>query len=261
MNIIVFIKQVPKNDDVALDPQSGNIVRDGIESTINPQDCNAIEAALTIKEQLGGKITAITMGPPQATSVLNWALAMGCDEAILLSDRAFGGADTLATGYVLSEAVRRLGSCDLILCGNKSADAETAQTGPIIAELLDLPDVTSATGLQANSDCIICEKKMGSKLQTIRVKLPALITVQSSINTPRYPKPINILKASKKPLHVWDANLLGCDKSRIGAEGSPSINKRLVLPKLPEVDTCFLSGKPEEVAREYVAILKEKGIL
>jgi electron transfer flavoprotein beta subunit len=261
MNIVVFVKQVPRVDDVILDVKTGNIVRDGVESVMNPLDANAVEAAVCIREQLGGKVTAVSMGPPQAAAVLNRALAMGCDESVLLSDRAFGGADTLATGYVLSEAARKCGPFDLILCGDHSVDAETAQTGPIIAEFLGIPDITAVRELQTDGASVICRKRDGGRVQTIRVRLPALITVLEDVNSPRYPKPIEIMRAMRKPHFVWDAQALGCDRARAGAAGSPSVNKRMVAPETPRVDTVFLEGQAEEIARAYAEILEDKGLL
>ena len=261
MNIIVFVKQVPRVDEVSLDPKTGNILRDGVESVMNPPDANAVEAAVRLRERMGGTVTAVSMGPGQAMAVLNRALAMGCDQAVLLSDRAFAGADTLATGYTLSEAVRKLGPFDLIVCGDHSIDAETAQTGPIVAELLDIPDVTAVSGIETEKDGLVCEKHAEGWRRRIRVRFPALITVLEDANTPRYPKPIEIMRAARKPHFVWDAAALGCDPARIGAAGSPSANKRLTAPETPRLDTVFLTGKPEEMARAYARILEEKGLI
>ena len=150
MNIIVFIKQIPDSDEVKLD-ENGNLIRSGAGTMINPVDKNALEAGLSLRDRFGGKVTAVTMGPPQAEDVLNRALFMGCDEAVLLSDRAFGGADTLATGYVLSMAAKKLGSFDLSIFGNKASDAETAQTGPVTAGFLGLPLITSVDGIELDN--------------------------------------------------------------------------------------------------------------
>ena len=142
MRILVFVKQIPNTSDVRLDPRTGNLCRDGVASVINPLDLNAIEAAMQLKAAHGGTVAAVTMGPPQAADVLKKAMALGCDESYLLSDRAFGGADTLATAYTLSQAVRKLGAFDLLLFGQHSADGDTAQVGAAVAAFLDIPQVT-----------------------------------------------------------------------------------------------------------------------
>ena len=144
MKILVFVKQVPDTDDVKLDPKTGNLKREGVQSMINPLDANAIEAAVQLKEKYGGTVAAISMGPPQAEDMLKKALALGCDEAYLLSDRAFGGADTLATAYTLAKAAEKIGDYDLLLFGRHAVDGDTAQTGPATAAYLNVPQITLA---------------------------------------------------------------------------------------------------------------------
>ena len=192
MKILVFIKQVPETDEIRLDPRTGILNRDSVPSIMNPYDVHAVEAALQLKETHGGSVHVISMGPPQAKAVLKEALAMGCDEAYLLSDRAFGGADSLATGHVLAKAAEKIGGYDLLLFGKCAVDAETAQTGPIVAELLDLPQVTLVEDLACADGWATCRRDLGNQFQTVKVKLPALIAVTGQINRPRYPRPARI---------------------------------------------------------------------
>ena len=260
MNIIVFIKQIPDTDKVRLD-EHGNLLREGVESIINPVDKNAIEAGLRLRDEHGGKVTAVTMGPPQAAEVLNRALFMGCDDVVLLSDRAFGGADTLATGYTLAMAAKKLGGADLLIFGNRAADAETAQTGPIIAAFLGIPQVTLCGEVEIEDGWAVCERLLPDRTEKVRVKLPALITVCAEANEPRYPTPIGIMKALKKPRHVWNAADLGCEPDMIGIPGSPSVNKRVFAPPKRNTDTKFFEGSVEEMAKAIVDTLEAERLI
>lgn len=197
MKILVFVKQVPDTDDVKLDPKTGNLKREGVASMINPLDANALEAAVQLKEKYGATVVAISMGPPQAEDVLKKALALGCDEACLLSDRAFGGADTLATAYTLSKAAEKIGDYDLLLFGRHAVDGDTAQTGPATAACLGIPQVTLASSIDVQDGWVVCDRVLEDSVQKVRAKLPALVTVTADINKPRYATPINIMKALK----------------------------------------------------------------
>ncbi len=261
MKILVFVKQVPDADDVKLDPRTGNLMRDGVQSVINPFDANGVETALQLKAQCGGQVVAVSMGPPQADDVLKKALAMGCDESVLISDRAFGGADTLATGYPLAKAAEKIGDYDLLICGRHATDAETAQTGPIIAAFLGIPQVTLVDRVSVEDGYAVCRRMLPDRFETVRVKLPALITVCSEINTPRYPTPINIMKALKKPRSVWNAADLECDASMIGAAGSPSSNKKIFEPPKRNTETKYFQGDTEAMARAIVDTLEAEKIL
>lgn len=261
MKILVFVKQVPDTTDVKLDPKTGNLNREGVQSIMNPLDANAIEAALQLKAAHGGTICAISMGPPQAEDVLKKALAMGCDEAYLLSDRAFGGADTLATGYVLSKAAEKIGDYDLLLFGRHASDGETAQTGPVTAAFLGVPQITLADSLAVEDGWAVCTRNTEDGTETVRAKLPALITVCGEINTPRYPTPLNIMKALKKPRVVWNHEDLGADPARCGIPGSPSVTKRLFEPKHEAVDTVYFDGSVEEMAKQFVDMLEQQHLI
>lgn len=261
MKILVFVKQVPDTDDVKLDPRTGNLMRDGVQSVINPFDANGVETALQLKAQTGGQVVAISMGPPQADDVLKKALAMGCDESVLLSDRALGGADTLATGYPLAKAAEKIGDYDLLICGRHATDAETAQTGPIIAAFLGIPQVTLVDKVSVEDGYAICRRMLPDRFETVKVKLPALITVCSEINTPRYPTPINIMKALKKPRAVWNCADLGCDPDMVGVAGSPSSNKKIFEPPKRNTETRFFSGDVDAMARAIVDTLEAEKLI
>jgi electron transfer flavoprotein beta subunit len=229
---------------------------------MNPLDANAIEAALQLKAAHSGTtICAVSMGPPQAEDVLKKALAMGCDEAYLLSDRAFGGADTLATGYVLAKAAEKIGDFDLLLFGRHASDGETAQTGPVTAAFLGVPQITLADSLAVEDGWAVATRNTEDGTETVRAKLPALITVCGEINTPRYPTPLNIMKALKKPRTVWNHEDLGADPARCGIPGSPSITKRLFEPKHEAVDTVYFEGSPEEMAKQFVDMLEQQHLI
>ena len=261
MKILVFVKQVPDTDDVKLDPKTGNLMREGVESIMNPLDANAVETALRLKEKYGGTVVAISMGPPQADEVLKKALGMGCDESVLLSDRALGGADTLATGYPLAKAAEKIGEYDLLICGRHATDAETAQTGPIIAAFLGIPQVTLCGEVEIEDGWAICERILPDRTEKVKVKLPALVTVCAEANEPRYPTPINIMKALKKPRYTWNAEDLGCDPDMIGIPGSPSSNKRIFEPPKRNTDTKYFEGEPEAIAKAIADVLEAEHII
>ena len=261
MKILVFIKQVPDTDDVKLDPKTGNIMREGVASKLNPLDANAVEAAVQLQEKYGATVHAVSMGPPQAEDALKKALALGCDEAYLLSDRAFGGADTLATAYTLSLAARKIGDYDLLLFGRHAIDGDTAQTGPATAAFLGIPQITLASSIDVQDGYVICDRVLEASSQKVRARLPAAVAVTQEINTPRYPKPINIMKALKKPRYVWNAEDLGADTSRTGIPGSPSSTKELLEPPKRNADTKYFSGSAEEIAAQIADMLHDEHLI
>ena len=261
MKILVFIKQVPETDAIRLDPKTGTLNRDNDPGIMNPYDAHAVEAALQLRERHGGSVHAITMGPEQAKAVLKEALAMGCDEAHLLSDRAFAGADSLATGYTLAKATEAIGGYDLLLFGKCAVDAETAQTGPITAEWLDLPHVTLADAISCEDGWAVCRRDLGTQFQTVKVRLPALVAVTGQINRPRYPRTARIRRINTYPLTVWSAADLGCDSLRIGAAGSPSCTRKVFAAEKPELNTRYFTGTPEQIARAMADALEAEHIL
>jgi electron transfer flavoprotein beta subunit len=261
MKILVFVKQVPDTDDVKLDPKTGNIMREGVPSMMNPLDANAVEAAIQLKEKHGGTVVAISMGPPQAEDVLKKALALGCDEAYLLSDRAFGGADTLATAYTLSKSAEKIGDYDLLLFGHHAIDGDTAQTGPATAAFLGLPQITLASSIAVEDGWVVCDRVLEDCVQTVKAQLPAVVMVTGQTNKPRYATPLNIMRALKKPRAVWTSADLACDLQQTGMKGSPSSTKKVFQPPKRNTNTTYFSGKPEEMAVAFVDMLEAEHLI
>ena len=206
MNIVVCIKQVPNTNEVKLDPVTGTLIRDGVPSIINPDDKAGLEAALRLKDANGAHVTVISMGPPQADAALREALAMGADEAILLSGREFGGADTLATSTTIAAALKKL-PYDLIITGRQAIDGDTAQVGPQIAEHLGIPNVSYAEELKVEGDTVTVKRQYEDRYHVVKVKMPCLITALSELNPPRYMTPGGIFDAYReKQVTVWGLN-------------------------------------------------------
>jgi len=250
MNFIVCIKQVPGTTEVKIDPRTNTLVREGVESIVNPFDAYAIEEALRLKERMGGKVTVISMGPPQAESALREALSMGCDEAVLLTDPAFAGSDTLATSYTLACGIRKIGEFDLTICGKQAIDGDTAQVGPGIAEKLGIPAVTYVKKIEEIREGYIrVERMMEEGYEVIEMGLPSLITVVKEINEPRLPSLKGMMRAKKAEIRKWNANDINCKKERIGQPGSPTIVNKIFTPP-PRKGGEILLGDAEEQARK-----------
>lgn len=261
MDIIVTIKQVPNTNNITIDPKTGTLNREGVPSIVNPEDKNAIEAALVLRERYGGRVRAVSMGPLQASEALREALAMGVDEAILLSDRNFAGADTLATAYALSLAIRKIGGFDLVICGRQAIDGDTAQTGPQLSEFLKIPQITYVDEIEVKGDAVIAKSRFGSLSRTIEAKMPALLTVTKAINRPRYPTLIGILNAHrKKEVLVWTSKDVGANPLRIGLSGSPTQVKRIFTPEHRREGKIY-TGAPVELAQNLLDFLKEHNFI
>ena len=219
MKIIVCIKQVPDTNEVKLDPVTGTLIREGVPSIINPDDKAGLEAALALKDQYGAHVTIVSMGPPQADLALREALAMGADEAILVTDRAFGGADTWATSSTIASAIENL-EYDLIITGRQAIDGDTAQVGPQIAEHLGLPNISYAEDLKIEGDSVVVKRQYEDRYHIIKCKMPCLITALSEMNQPRYMTPGGIFDAYReKEVKVWTRPDLKVDDSNIGLKG------------------------------------------
>lgn len=262
MDIIVLVKQVPNTADVKIDPATGTLQREGVESIINPDDLHALEAAIALKERHGGRVTAVSMGPPQAVDALREALAMGVDEGILLTDKAFAGADTLATSYSLGKCVRKLGKFDLVLCGLQAIDGDTAQIGPQVAEFLDIPQVVRATRLDVAAGELVAERAVEEGTEVIRCPLPALVSVIKEINRPRYPRIPGILASFEKdaPIKLWGPKDIGAEEARIGLKGSPTQVQRTFTPKV-EKKSERLAGDPAATASALIDRLQQRRLL
>ena len=223
MKIVVCIKQVPDTNEVKLDPVKGTLIRDGVPSIINPDDKAGLEAALQIKDETGATVTVISMGPPQADAALREALAMGADEAYLVTDRAFGGADTLATSYTVAAGIAKIGDFDLIIAGRQAIDGDTAQVGPQIAEWLDIPNVSYAEDIKVDGDSIVVKRQYDDRYHTVRVQMPCLVTALGEMNTPRYMTPGGIFDAYReKEVHIITRADVDVDDDKLGLKGSPT---------------------------------------
>lgn len=223
MKIVVCAKQVPDTTEVKLDPKTGTLIRDGVPSIINPDDKAGIEAALQLKEKCpGSTVTVVSMGPPQADVALREALAMGCDEAILVSDRAFGGADTWATSSTIAAALKKL-DYDVIITGRQAIDGDTAQVGPQIAEHLDLPLISYAQDIKVEGDSVIVQRQYDDRYHVLKAKMPCVITALSELNEPRYMTPGGIFDAYDAEITTWGRkDLKDVDDSNLGLAGSPT---------------------------------------
>ncbi|WP_125154913.1 electron transfer flavoprotein subunit beta/FixA family protein [Clostridium rectalis] len=256
MNIVVCLKQVPDTNEVRIDPVTGTLIREGVPSIINPDDKNALEEALRLKDECGAKVTVVSMGPPQAEVALRESLAMGADEAILISDRAFAGADTLATSRALAAAIEKL-EYDIVFAGRQAIDGDTAQVGPEIAEHLNLPQVTYVESLDVEGDHVKVKRAWEDGYEVSKVKMPVLLTAIKELNEPRYMNVSNIFGAFDKEVKVWSADFLGVDKSLLGLSGSPTKVKRSTTKEAKGKGEVI--NKPAKEAAEYaVSKLKEK---
>ncbi|MEM2479619.1 MAG: electron transfer flavoprotein subunit beta/FixA family protein [Candidatus Bathyarchaeia archaeon] len=264
LDLIVLIKQVPEIEKVRFDYEKGRLDRSSAGAVTNPFDLNALEAAIQIKEKLGGSVTAISMGPMQAQDALRDALARGADRAILLSDERFAGADTLATAYTLAAAIRKIGFFDLIVCGEKTVDGDTAQVGPEVAEFLGIPHAAYVDEIQhVNRNEIIVKAKMERNYYVIKLTLPALITVTKDINNPRLPTLRDKLRAMRAPITVWNYESLSevADPRYFGFEGSPTRVVRVYTPTSEGRRGQMIDGSPDEIARKIALILRDNKIL
>ena len=261
MNIVVCIKQVPDTTEIKINPVTGTLIRDGVPSIMNPDDKGGLEMALRLKDQYGAHVTVITMGPPQADQILREAFAMGVDRAILLTDRKFAGADTLATSNALAGALRTL-EWDLIITGRQAIDGDTAQVGPQTAEHLDIPQVSYVCGLEVEKGgkALRVTRETEDGVQILEAQMPCLLTVLSSAVKPRYMSAPGIVEAYNKNVEIWSADKIDVDESKLGLKGSPTkvlkaFTKGLKAPgEVFEVD-------PEEAVGIIISRLKEKFII
>ena len=257
MHFVVCVKQVPDTTEVRIDPETNTLIREGVESMVNPFDMYAIEEALRLKDKLGGKVTALSMGPPQAEAALREVISMGVDEGILISDRALAGSDTWATSYTLAMAIRKIGDFNLILCGNQASDGDTGQVGPGIATHLDLPQITYVRKIEEiDEKHLTAERLLEDGYEAIRAPLPCLLTVVKEINEPRFPTLKGKIAAKKAEVVMWRAEDIEADLSKIGLNGSPTRVVRIFTPP-SRTSGEVLTGTPEKVVSELIERLKE----
>ncbi|MBP2663829.1 MAG: acrB [Firmicutes bacterium] len=261
MEIVVCVKQVPDTTEVKIDPVTNTLIRQGVPSIVNPFDKNAVEAALQLKEKHGGKVTVISMGPPQAKDALKECLAMGADEALLISDRAFGGADTLATSYTIACAIKKLGNVDMIICGKQAIDGDTAQVGPEIAEHLDLAQVTCVSKIEVEGNSIKVEREHEEGYEIIETQTPVLLTVLKSINEPRFPTIKGTMKANRKEIPTWTAGDMDVNPDQLGLKGSPTQVRRIFTPQQRVQGEIIKADSAREAASKLASKLLEAKIV
>ena len=262
MRIIVCVKQVPDTNEITINPETGTLIRDGVPSILNNDDANALEQALEIKDAYPDtEVIALTMGPPQAREMLQECLAMGADEAILLSDRALGGSDTWATSNALAAGIRKIGDFDLVFAGRQAIDGDTAQVGPQIAEKLGVPQVTYVKEFEMGDGAVTVKRALEDGYEQLRVKLPCVLTAIKELNTPRYMSVPGILRAVKSEIKVWSADDIGVDKTTVGLKASPTNVFRSFTPKPKGKGVTVEGDTAKELASNLLADLRKKHII
>ncbi len=258
MNIIVCIKQVPETTEVRINPETNTLIREGVKSIINPFDMYAIEEAVRLKEKFTGKITVITMGPPQAEAALREAISVGADDGILVCDRAFAGSDTWATSYTLAGAIKKIGVFDIIICGKQASDGDTAQVGPGISTHLDIPQVTYVKKIEEVKDKTMrVERMLEEGYEIIETPIPVLLTVVKEINEPRLPSLRGMMKAKSAKIIIYGQKDLNLDPQQIGLCGSPTQVVKIFTPP-QRSGGQMLKGEVSEIAGQLAGFLKDE---
>lgn len=260
LQIIVCIKQVPDISEIKLDPITHTLVREGVPSIVNPWDDLGIELAIELKEKYGGKICVITMGPPQASESLKRCLALGCDQAILLSDKSLAGADTIATAYTLSVLIKKL-PFDIIICGRQAVDAETGHVGPQIAEMLNIPQIcyVQKIDLDVQKSTVIAHKESDYGIEIIEAFLPVLLTTSKGLNELRNPTLRGIINSRKREITIMKSIDLDGDPNRFGFKGSPTFVTKVKPPPVHPPEALF-KGEPKNAVEQLLKVLKEKKV-
>jgi len=268
MLIVTCVKQVPDTTQVKVDPVTGTLIREGVPFIMNPYDTHALEESLRLKDRYGFHVAVISMGPPNAEVTLRKTLALGADEAILLSDRVFGGADTLATSMALTEAIRRLAQNEelaIVICGRQTIDGDTAQVGPGIATRLGCSQLTLVDRIEEvdlKLKKVKVRRKLEGRHEIVSAPLPAMIAVLREINTPRYPDVPRRLMAEEAPIALWDNKVMQLDETTIGLKGSATQVRKIFSPERAKGEILTKNGdKPEETARLLIDKMIEKDIL
>lgn len=261
MHIVCCVKQVPDTAQVKIDPETNTLIRSGVESICNPYDLVATEAAVQLTEKHGGKVTVISMGPPQAESALRECLALGAHEAILLSDKSFAGADTLASSYTLAQAIARIATVDpvhLVICGKQAIDGDTAQTGPGIATRLGYTQFTYVSDIvecNPESGIIRVRREVEGGTEIIEGDLPALLTAELELATPRYASLPDLVRAISQKITIWGANEVGGLRERLGLKGSPTSVKEIFVPPVRKGGLLFDTTQNKQAVEDFLEIL------
>ena len=262
MKILVCVKQVPDTTEVRIDRETNTLQRQDVPSILNPFDRHALEAALRVKERCGGTVSVLTMGPLQAQEVLKECLALGADEAVLLSDKAFAGADTLATSRTLAAAISKLGPTELIFCGKQAIDGDTAQVGPELAEHLNMAQVTCVSGLEVfpEQQRLIAEREVEDGHEVLELPFPAVLTISKCLNEPRYPSIKGRLRANKTPIPILNLEDLGLRAEETGLQGSPTRVVRIFAPETRKGGEVIQGMAPRQAADLLAIRLKQAGV-
>jgi len=265
MKILVLVKQVPESSNVKMDPETGTMIRAGLENVVNPLDLYALETALRLKENYDGEVTALSMGPPTAKRVLGEAAAMGCDACVLLSDRRFGGADTWATSYTLAQGAIKLGPFDIIIAGERATDGDTAQVGPALAAWLDVPAITYVSKIEKiDGDRILLERLVEEGYEILDAPIPCLITVVKEIAVPRLPTLKGKIRSREMKIPVFSADDLDLDMNYIGLKGSPTRVVKIDTPTVTRGGRVIKALDEESVSLavdELMSLFAEKGVV
>lgn len=264
MHIVVCVKQVPDTKIIKINPKTNTLDRRSAPAILNPYDAHAVQEAVRLKKLLGGTVSVLSMGPPQATAVIKKSIEIGADEGYLISDRAFAGADTLATSYALSKALERIAKekpIDMVICGKHAIDGDTGQVGPGIARRLDIPPVTNVievTEVNPKEKTVLIKRKLSSGYELIQAQLPCLLTVEKEINELEYPPLPNMIKAARYESIIWTvADFENVDKVQLGLKGSPTIVGKMFTPPKPEGGKR-LEGTPNEQVKQLMELLMDK---
>jgi len=261
VRIVVCVKQAIDVSQLKIDTATRKLVTVDAPKKISDFDKNALEEAIRLKEKLGGEVLTLTVGPEDAKTTIREALAMGADKAYVISDPAFENSDTLATSYILAEAVKRIGQFDLILCGEASTDSFSAQVGPRLAERLNIPPVTYVRKISLEGDILTAERSLEDAVETVRAKTPLLVTVTREINEPRIPSLMSIMKASKKEVILWKAADLNLAKEKVGEAGSAIKVLDVLAPKVERKKIVIKGENAAEVAEKLAKALIQEGVV
>lgn len=262
MKIVVCVKQVPNTNEIKINPKTGTLIRDGVESILNHDDANALEQALRIKDDNPDtEVVVVTMGPPQAKDMLQECIAMGADDAVLLSDRALGGSDTWATSNAIAAGIKKIGNFDLIFAGRQAIDGDTAQVGPQVAEKLGIPQVTYVREFELDGKNIYVKRALEDGYEEIKLQMPCVLTAIKELNTPRYMSIRGILKAAKTDIKVWNAADIGVGEDIVGLEASPTNVFRSFTPKPKGKGITVEGDSAKELAGNLITELKKKHII
>ena len=261
MNIVVLVKQVPAVSDIQIDAKDHNLVRVGAPSMLNPVDMNAIEAAVAVKEAVGGTVTLVTMGTALAGEVMRQGIAIGADKGVLVSDERMAGSDTLATGKILAKAIEKIGGADLVITGKRSTDGDTGQIPPAVAQHLGMSLLSYAESIVVDGDVVKGTRKVNGGIESVEVTLPAVCSVMETMNTPRQPKVRGTMMAKKAVFDVLRLEDLGLDAQEAGKAGSATQVTELFAPEPHPVGTMISGATAAEAAKNLVGTLAEKKLL